>query len=359
MKKEDLEKNGYEVYSDDKKYFYAKDKDGYLYNFNKKSKNINLRKICKDNIFSIENIKKYITKNQIPIILKSKLFEGVQKNLIFEDKNGHVFTRTWKNIVRKGAIWLCPECTKNERGKKRRISGSQAKQEYLEKGFILLEPYERNNIPVLCKNREGYLGRLSRQNLSMGKILDVFSTLNEYTTYNIRLYLKKNNIPLELISTRYLGYETPLLWKCECGKIFKRTFEELNHRRVYRCSACTNRISGNELKVQNFLDKYDIVYFKEYKFKGCKYKKEMPFDFYLPVYNLCIEVQGEQHYKPIRFGGRDEKESVKAFLRQKERDKIKENFCIENNIDLLKISYLDMCSENYKKIISYKLNINM
>lgn len=358
MNKEYLINNGYEIYNEDEKYFYAQDESGYLYNFDKKSKSIYIKPICKDNIFSIKNIKKYIENYNLSVILKSETFVNTRENLLFEDKNGHLFFRTWKNMTREGAVWLCPECTKKERGKKKRISSKQVEQEYLDRGLILLEEYRRNNIAMLCKDKEGYLGRLSRQNFSVGKTFDKFSTLNKYTVYNIGIYLKNNNIPLKLVSTKYSGYEEPLLWECECGNRFKRTLEELNHRKTYRCPKCTNRISGNELKVQDFLDKYNIKYLKEYKFKDCKYKKEMPFDFYLPKYNLCIEVQGEQHYKPTNFGGRNKKDSIKAFLLQREKDKIKENFCKKHGIGLLKIPYLDISSGNYKEIISYKLNIN-
>lgn len=88
-----------------------------------------------------------------------------------------------------------------------------------------------------------------------------------------------------------------------------------------------------------------------------KIKKELPFDFYLPVYNMCIEVQGEQHYKPTTFGGRSKLQSVKVFLMQKKRDKIKEEYCLNNKIYLLKISYIDIQNNNYIKLLSYKLNI--
>ena len=78
----------------------------------------------------------------------------------------------------------------------------------------------------------------------------------------------------------------------------------------------------------------------------------MPFDFYLNKYNICIEVQGEQHYKPVGFGNIKFKKSIENFILQRKRDKIKENYCKENNIGLLKISYIDIQNGNYKNIIS-------
>ena len=84
----------------------------------------------------------------------------------------------------------------------------------------------------------------------------------------------------------------------------------------------------------------------------------MPFDFYLPDYNICVEIQGEQHYKPVGFGGISLNQSIENFIKQRERDNIKERYCQEHNIYLLKIPYIDIQNQNYKNIISYKLNIN-
>lgn len=358
MNKKELKNKGYEVYKEDSEYFYAIDKANYRYNFNKRVNKICLKNICKENIFSLNNIKEYIKNNNIPVELISNSFEDVSKKLLFKDINGHIFERSWKNITRSCSTFLCPECSIKYRAKKRKISNEQVKDEFLTRGLILLEDYENNRIPMLCEDINGYKGKISRQNFSMGKTFDRFSTLNEYTIYNIERYIKINKIPLILISKSYNGYNEPLIWKCECGNIFKRTLEELGHRKVYRCPICTNRVSGNEFKIQQFLNLYNIEYIKEYKFKDCKYKKELPFDFYLPKYNLCIEAQGEQHYKPVLFGGRSKKDSIKEFYFQREKDKIKENYCKEHKISLLKIPYLDLNSDNYKKIISYKLNIN-
>lgn len=61
----------------------------------------------------------------------------------------------------------------------------------------------------------------------------------------------------------------------------------------------------------------------------------LPFDFYLPFYNLCIEYDGELHYRCSEmFGGQ------KSLDRIKRHDDIKTKWCKENNIKLLRIHYL-------------------
>ena len=69
-------------------------------------------------------------------------------------------------------------------------------------------------------------------------------------------------------------------------------------------------------------------------FEDCIDKRPLPFDFYLPEYNICIEYQGQQHYYPVEiFGGKN------AFESQVLRDNIKREYCQKNNI-LLSCNHL-------------------
>ena len=70
----------------------------------------------------------------------------------------------------------------------------------------------------------------------------------------------------------------------------------------------------------------------------------MPFDFYLPAYNLCIEFDGEQHFKSIKHFGGEKRLSI-----QKIKDNIKTEYCKNNNIKLLRIPYYDF--NNIEKIL--------
>jgi len=111
-------------------------------------------------------------------------------------------------------------------------------------------------------------------------------------------------------------------------------FEQLpyEHLRGKGCPNC--RESKGEKEIRNILESKKINFSPQYKFNDCKNINKLPFDFYLPDYNTCIEFHGEQHYKPIKwFGG----ETV--FNKLKSRDKIKENYCNDNNIKLIIIPY--------------------
>jgi len=53
-------------------------------------------------------------------------------------------------------------------------------------------------------------------------------------------------------------------------------------------------------------------------------------DFYLPDYNIGIECQGEQHYRPVEYRGGD-----KTLEKVINRDLTKKRLCEENGVGLL------------------------
>ena len=114
------------------------------------------------------------------------------------------------------------------------------------------------------------------------------------------------------------------------------------------CPKCNS--SRGETKIDKYLKDNNIKYESQKKFDECKYKNKIPFDFYLPDYNLCIEFDGVQHFEPVnKFGGEE------ALKINKEKDSIKNKFCKDNNIDLLRIHYTEI--NNITNIIKEKLKI--
>lgn len=100
--------------------------------------------------------------------------------------------------------------------------------------------------------------------------------------------------------------------------------------------------SALEAYFAGFCDKNNIVYEYQKTFDDCIYKDKLRFDYYLPKYNILIEIQGKQHYESNEmFGG-------EAFLKeQQERDKIKAEWCKKNNKQLYIICYKDLYKKDY------------
>lgn len=144
------------------------------------------------------------------------------------------------------------------------------------------------------------------------------------------------------------------IWNCicDCGNKIQVSSHELISGHTTSCG-CRKRSNGEE-KIENILIELKVNYATEYKIQDCKYKKVLPFDFAIFDKNnnlLClIEYQGEQHFKSIDFWGGEER-----FLKQKERDEIKQKYCIQNNIKLIIISYLDynILNKDYLEKVIY------
>lgn len=65
-------------------------------------------------------------------------------------------------------------------------------------------------------------------------------------------------------------------------------------------------------------------------------------DFYYPDLKLIIEVDGEQHYKPVSFGEKNDLVVLDNFTRQKNRDSKLRHLCSEFDIYLLSLHYKDI-----------------
>ncbi len=115
------------------------------------------------------------------------------------------------------------------------------------------------------------------------------------------------------------------------------------------CPKC-NIFSKGEILIENFLNSLDINFSKQQTFDDCRYINKLKFDFYLPNYNLCIEFDGEQHFRPIRyFGGKQ------AFELQKVKDNIKNKYCRLNNIHLIRFRYdeVKLIEDKLKNVYLY------
>ena len=117
---------------------------------------------------------------------------------------------------------------------------------------------------------------------------------------------------------------------CPLHGVFKQ--QPNGHLNNQGCPICKK--SKGELIIDNYLKENNILYVSQKKFKNCKNKRPLPFDFYLSEYNICIEFDGRQHYEIVNaFGGKD------GFNLIKKNDAIKTKYCEDNDIKLIRIPY--------------------
>lgn len=137
----------------------------------------------------------------------------------------------------------------------------------------------------------------------------------------------------------------------ECGKEFLTSFGSFVKQHGQCCPECSASESRGEREIRHILENNYINFEQEYSFVNCRDKYPLPFDFYLPDYNILIEYQGVQHYEVIeRFGG------LEGFVLRQKHDQIKLEYCLSNNITLITIPYWEI--HNIAQILNQELNLH-
>ena len=110
--------------------------------------------------------------------------------------------------------------------------------------------------------------------------------------------------------------------------------------------------SNLHLEVRGFLkSEFPTVYFLEEIQIPVKKNKYLYLDFYLPIYNIAIESDGEQHEKKSSYFHKNPFD----FIKQKINDRAKNSWCELNNIRLIRLKY-DESYEQWMNKFKYEKN---
>ena len=133
-------------------------------------------------------------------------------------------------------------------------------------------------------------------------------------------------------------YNRCIIWKCqcECGNIHYVPSNRLLTGHTQSCG-CLNQSHG-ELTIETLLKENNIKYKKEYtvKINNTYYR----FDFVIlneqEEVQYFIEYDGEQHFKDNSHFLWHNKEQLSDIMK---KDELKNNYCKDNNIPLIRIPY--------------------
>lgn len=153
---------------------------------------------------------------------------------------------------------------------------------------------------------------------------------------------------VELIKRSYKNNHGTWVWECKCfcGDTFYEIPAKIKNGHTTSCG-CASR-SSKERLIEHYLKSLSIDYKTQYKMDGCVYKSTLRFDFALfKDGKICclLEYDGKQHFEPIDFFG-----GAKGFEDATIRDNIKNAYCKEHNINLIRIPYTYSDEEIYKTI---------
>lgn len=314
-------------------------------------------KFSVSNVYTLDNIKNWIHINNKPFMLISKTYINKSSPLKFkcikQDCNME-FEASWNNITnRKG----CPYCSHTR-------LRYEFSLDYLNPSLSEEWDYERN-YPItpkdifansnkkywwICKNNSSHKIFKSPNYRKDGGRCPKCSNSIAHEEHNLLInnpilceewdYEKNTKGPSE-----FTPYTTKKAhWICKkCGNRWEAGIRERN--RGNGCSKCAS--SKGEEKIRIFLKNYNIKFEEQYSIKKCKNIRTLPFDFAIMNGDdllMLIEYDGEFHYEESRF--KNKRSSLKEV---RKRDKIKTDYCENNNILLLRIPYWEF--DNIEEIL--------
>lgn len=250
----------------------------------------------------------------------------------------------------------CKYCGLEMRSKTRSSKIEDIRDKFKKRNYTLVtEKYNpKEKLKYICNNHieKGVLEiDLKKFNCGQGcpycshnPPTDINTVRNKFNELN-----KLNNNEYELISDTYINAKTKLKFKHnKCNNYFEATWDAYSRKNGTRCPYCTS--SKGEERIRNILKNLNVAFLEQYKFDDCKDKHKLPFDFYIPNYNCCIEYDGIQHFEEIKFFGTNKNTFDICIY----HDAIKNSYCEDNNIRLLRIPYWEF--DSIKNILSKFIN---
>lgn len=137
-----------------------------------------------------------------------------------------------------------------------------------------------------------------------------------------------------------------------CGHI-PHWINPSDYKNGHGCPLCKNK---GEAALYKLIQNMNYIVETQKTYKDLKDKKQLKYDFYLPEFNLLIELDGEHHREAITYKNKDI--AISNLEDRIRKDKIKDDYAINNNINLLRIEYnkgkVDI--QQWEQLIKDKIN---
>lgn len=151
------------------------------------------------------------------------------------------------------------------------------------------------------------------------------------------------------ILTDYVRANKKLLTRCkDCG-----TENWVNPNKLQQGQQCAYcKITRGERRIADFFKSNNIDFEPQKRFESLRGVGggKLSYDFYVPSYNTLIEYQGLQHEQKVRFRGVSTEDLDERLRKQREHDKRKREYAINNGYNFIEIWYYDY--DNIESILS-------
>jgi len=235
---------------------------------------------------------------------------------------------------------ICYKCSRELIGKLLRKTRNQfikdAKKVHGNKYYYSKVEYINNcsKVIIICKKHGEFLQLpLSHLHYGCAKCHQekMFALRRLTTKIFIKRSKKVHNNKYDYSKVVYVNSNKKVIIGCPIHGDFLQA--PADHLKGHGCPS--EKDSKGIKKIIQWLKTKKIIFEKEKIFKKCSFIRPLRFDFYLPEYNICIEYDGPQHFIQCKWFESTEKN----FKNAQKRDKIKNEFCKNNNITLIRIPY--------------------
>jgi len=254
------------------------------------------------------------------------------------------FFKSYQNLIIDNSG--CPYCARKNRNQNRKLTYNEFLKRAREKHNLELYILPSENwfnenytsqlktyLNIYCVNCKKYFKKSVNEFLK-GSGCSCQGKIKKYSQNDIIKKLKQIFPEYDYSKVNYKNTLEKIEVICPIhGSFFKRPNDMIIQKQG--CPKCSE--SKGEREIRLWLEKNNIEYIYQYKIK---YKdRNFFFDFYIPKLNLAIEYDGIFHFESPSEIFENEVQ------KQKKRDELKNQYCQENNINLLRIPYWD-----FKKI---------
>jgi very-short-patch-repair endonuclease len=138
----------------------------------------------------------------------------------------------------------------------------------------------------------------------------------------------------------------------KCDKCNHNYEQQIKIITKYNCG-CPKCVNKTEAMIIDKLIQNNINFIHQYKVDWCKNKTHLPYDFYLPDYNIILECDGRQHFEDI-------KKWKSSYKLQQLKDAYKMKCANKKDINFIRIYQENIQLTQYKydwyELLKYSLN---
>lgn len=263
-------------------------------------------------------------------------YKGTHEDLVLlHNKCGYHWKTSLNSVVSGGQ--RCPNC-----GHRRKLTTEDFKQQVLDTigtGYTVLSEYKNNHTKIKIRHEvcgTEYEVRPLSITSHHTRCPKCFGK-SKYTQEEVQQIITNNLGPEFKLVSQYHNVKKPITIEHTIkNHQFDTTLDVIIQDNI-SCPICNE--SHMESITRQYLIAHNITFESQKRFPGCRYKRELPFDFYLPGDNTLIELDGGQHFKEVPYFNQHEDLTTRT-----RRDTIKDKYCTDKGINLIRIGYSELAN---------------